>query len=104
MVPMRLRDVCGRLDAYLIVCSTKKAENILTYKWTVENGAERRQALEVCAEVMNGNLPPDEARHAFILATKEAGLVAADTPRQFAFAMPTGTETAGTSHYAKPGR
>ena len=90
--------MCGRLDAYLIVCSTKKAENILTYKWPVENGDEHRQALDVCAEVMKGNLPADEARHAFIVAAREAGLVTADTPRQFAFAMPKGARKTGMSH------
>ena len=90
--------MCGRLDAYLIVCSTKKAENILTYKWPVENGDEHRQALDVCAEVMKGNLPADEARHAFIVAAREAGLVTADTPRQFAFAIPKGARKTGMSH------
>jgi hypothetical protein len=37
--------MCGRLDAYLIVCSTKKAENLLTYKWPVDDGAQYRQTL-----------------------------------------------------------
>jgi hypothetical protein len=79
----------GKHDAYRIVCSTKNAENILTHKWPVENGAEHRKALDVCAEVIKGNLPPDEARHAFVLAAKEARLFIADTPRQFTFEMPT---------------
>ncbi|MGO4569546.1 DUF982 domain-containing protein [Rhizobium sp. 2YAF20] len=80
--------MCGRLVSYLTVCSTKKAEHILTYKWPVDDGARHRQALGVCAEVMKDNLPADEARRAFILAAKEAGLVTADTPRRFVFAMP----------------
>lgn len=89
-------------DAYRIVCSTKNAENILTHKWPVESGAEQRQALDVCAEVMKGNLAADEARHAFILAAREAGLFIADTPRQFTFEMPTESmKRAGISHYNK---
>jgi hypothetical protein len=93
----------GKHDAYRIVCSTKNAENILTHKWPVENaGAERRKAMDVCAEVMKGNLPADEARQAFILAAKEARLFIADTPRQFTFEMPTeSTKKIGTSQHNK---
>jgi hypothetical protein len=70
----------GKLEDYRVVRSAGEAQSILLYHWPVRGGEAFRHALEVCAGVLNGERPVEEARYAFMLATEEAGLYAAWAP------------------------
>jgi hypothetical protein len=66
-----------KIGEYRVVWSTRDAANLLLEKWPA-SGDGYQQAVDVCAEVMKGNLPPEQARQAFILAAKEAGIFVSD--------------------------
>ncbi|PZM14853.1 DUF982 domain-containing protein [Rhizobium tubonense] len=79
----------GKLGKYQVVWSTTDAQNMLFYRWPAKGGEAFRSALDICASVLNGHLPCDEARHAFILAAEEAGLFIASTlPRHMRLVLP----------------
>lgn len=62
---------------YRVVWSTRDAANVLLEQWPA-SGDGYQQAVDICAEVMKGNLSPEQARQAFILAAKEAGIFVSD--------------------------
>lgn len=79
----------GKLGEYRVVSSTREAADILLYKWPVGGGDAYTTALLVCQNVMEGTLPPDEAKHAFILAAEEAGIfIAEKLPRNLTLVLP----------------
>jgi uncharacterized protein DUF982 len=62
----------GNHGEFRVVGSTREALNILFNRWPVKSG-DSRYAISICSAVLDGELPPDEARHAFILAVEESG-------------------------------
>lgn len=80
----------GKLGEYRVVWSTREAQDILLYRWPVQDGDAFRYALEICASVMNDQLLADEARHAFILAAEEADIFITDKlPRHLQLTVQT---------------
>jgi hypothetical protein len=80
----------GNIGEYRVVWSTREAGNILLNRWPVKGGDAHRYALSICSEVLQGNLPADEARHAFLLAAEEAGQFISDkVPRHLVLVTPT---------------
>ncbi|PZM15581.1 DUF982 domain-containing protein [Rhizobium tubonense] len=79
----------GKHGEYRVVGSTREAQDILLYRWPAQGGDAFRYALETCASVLNDQLPPDEARHALVLAAEEAGIFVADRfPRHMTLILP----------------
>jgi hypothetical protein len=79
----------GKLGEYRVVGSTREAQDILLYRWSVQGGEAFRHALEICASVLNDQRLADEARHAFVLAAEEAGIFVADKfPRHMTLILP----------------
>jgi hypothetical protein len=79
----------GKLEDCRVVASTREAQSILLYHWPVQGGDAFRHALEICANVLNDELPADEAHRAFILAAEEAGIFVADKfPRHMTLILP----------------
>jgi hypothetical protein len=80
----------GGLGGFRVVGSSREAANTLMDRWHVEGGDAHRYAVAICSEVLQGNLPADEARHAFILAVEEAGRYITDTvPKNLVLAVPS---------------
>jgi hypothetical protein len=63
----------GKLGEFRVVGSTREALNILFNRWPVKGGDAHRYAISICSAVLDGEVPPDEARNAFILSVEETG-------------------------------
>jgi hypothetical protein len=80
----------GRLGEFRVVGSTREALNILFNRWPEKGGDAHRYAISICSAVLDGELPPDEARHAFILAVEETERFITDrVPRNLILVTPT---------------
>jgi hypothetical protein len=93
----------GNIGEYRVIRSTREAQDILLYCWLVQGGDAFGYALEVCATTLNDQLPADEARHAFILAAKEAGAFIADKlPRHLQLVTPIDPNRKSTDMKFRP--
>jgi hypothetical protein len=80
----------GRLGEFRVVGSTREALNILVNRWHVTGGDAHRYAISICSAVLDGELPRDEARNAFILAAEESGKFVTDrVPKNLILVTPT---------------
>ncbi|PZM07568.1 DUF982 domain-containing protein [Rhizobium tubonense] len=80
----------GKLGEFRVVGSTREAVNILIYRWPVKVGDAYRYAVSTCYAVLDGELPADDARQAFILAVEESGkFITAKVPRNLVLVTPT---------------
>lgn len=59
---------------YRVVSSTREAAECLLYRWPVEGGPAHLLARIACLAVLEGEMPPDHAREAFIAAAEESGI------------------------------
>jgi hypothetical protein len=96
----------NKLGDFRVVGSTREALNILLVKWPVEGGDAWRYAKDICQSVLRGDLPPDEARHAFILAVEESGKFITDkVPRNLVLVTPQpGAKSIDMKFYPKKRR
>jgi hypothetical protein len=79
----------GKLGEFRVVGSTREAANILLNRWPVKGGDAHRYAILICYAVLDGELPPNEARHAFILAVEESGrFIDEKVPRNLVLVAP----------------
>ena len=64
-----------RLGGPRFVGSTQEAALLLIDHWPVRCGAAFLHALRICAEALEEEVPPEEARLAFVAAAEEADII-----------------------------
>lgn len=64
----------GRIGHYRAVTNTREAAECLMTRWPESGGPAHAAARRACLEVLEGKIPPDVARQAFIEAAEESGL------------------------------
>lgn len=62
------------LGKYQTICDTEGAVRFLTSSWPTVGGLAHGSAQQVCLDVLDGYVPADDARDAFIEACCEARL------------------------------
>lgn len=67
-------DMLGRGKNFRSVKSTEDAANVLLNLWPRERGKYLQKARLACLHALEGEIPADEAREAFIAAAEEAKL------------------------------
>lgn len=65
----------GKPGKMRVVASTVEAAEFLLERWPVEPGPLHMRARVACLEVLEGKMPPDHARAAFVAAAHEAGIL-----------------------------
>ncbi|RUX76631.1 DUF982 domain-containing protein [Mesorhizobium sp. M7A.F.Ca.US.006.04.2.1] len=55
--------------------NAREAFDLLNDKWRNEGSAKHRSTLRACQQALNGNVPADIARDAFIEAAREARML-----------------------------
>ncbi|RVA55963.1 DUF982 domain-containing protein [Mesorhizobium sp. M7A.F.Ca.US.001.01.1.1] len=55
--------------------NAREAFDLLNDKWRNEGSAKHRSALRACQQALNGNVPAEIARDAFIEAAREARML-----------------------------
>lgn len=69
--PVRFETSVGQ---YRIIASTEEASRFLLHQWPMQNGVAYDAARQACLDAMEGEVPADIARQAFIEACGEAGM------------------------------
>ncbi len=64
----------GEPPVETVIETTQAAAWAMIEDWPMEDGTALDRALAVCAAVDAGKRKPEEARHAFVDAAKEAGV------------------------------
>jgi len=71
-----VKPVRVRLDAVRVVNSTREAVDLLmSVHWPGERGPRHHEARDICLRALDGCRSAAEARHAFVEAAREAGVL-----------------------------
>jgi len=71
-----VKPVRVRLDAVRVVNSTREAVDLLmSVHWPGERGPRHHEARDICLRALDGFRSAAEARHAFVEAAREAGVL-----------------------------
>lgn len=71
-----VKPVRVRLDAVRVVNSTREAVDLLmSVHWPGERGPRHHEARDTCLRALDGFRSAAEARHAFVEAAREAGVL-----------------------------
>lgn len=63
-----------KIGHYRVVTNTREAVECLMVRWPKNGGPAQAAARRICFDVLDGNLPPEAARQAFVDAAVEAGI------------------------------
>ena len=65
----------GKPGKMRVIASTAEGGEFLLNRWPVEQGPLHMRARVACLEVLEGKMPPEHARAAFIAAAVEADIL-----------------------------